>query len=111
MVQNTTTTLSSTFPLQKALGKMTEVTEHINAMKRKYDAAVHIQEVQSLIRGWEVPVAYSFPNTVYCMDACFTLLQSVFQGIDLTKYGDLVLEVSTYQSLLFMFSHPVLSKQ
>ena len=28
--------------------------EHINEMKKKYDAAVHIQEIQSLIRGWEV---------------------------------------------------------
>ncbi len=40
--------------MQKALGKMTGVAEHINAMKKKYDAAVHVQEVQSLIRGWEV---------------------------------------------------------
>ena len=39
---------------QKALKEMTEVAEHINEMKKKYDAAVHIQEIQSLIRGWEV---------------------------------------------------------
>ncbi len=30
--------------------------EHINAMKKKYDAAVHVQELQSLIRGNEVCV-------------------------------------------------------
>ena len=33
------------------MSKMTEVAEHINAMKRKYDTAVHVQEIQSLIRG------------------------------------------------------------
>ena len=47
---------------------MTDVAKHINAMKRKYDMAIHIQEIQSLIRGdWT--------------------------GLDLTKFGDLVLEV------------------
>ena len=40
--------------VQRALLNMTQVAEHINAMKRKYDAAVHVQEVQNLIRGWEV---------------------------------------------------------
>ena len=34
--------------------KMTEVASHINAMKKKYDTAVHVQEIQSLIRGAEV---------------------------------------------------------
>jgi len=52
--------------VDKALKEMTEVAEHINKMKKKYDAAVHIQEIQSLIRGWE--------------------------EFDLSKYGDLVLE-------------------
>ena len=33
---------------------MTEVAEHIDATKEKYDTAVHVQEVQSLIKGWEV---------------------------------------------------------
>ena len=48
---------------------MTDVAKHINAMKRKYDMAVHVGEVQSLMRGdWN--------------------------GLDLTKYGDLVHEVS-----------------
>ena len=45
-----------------------DVAKHINAMKRKYDMAVHVGEVQSLMRGdWT--------------------------GLDLTKYGDLMLEV------------------
>ncbi len=34
--------------------EMTEVAEHINAMKKKYDTAVHVQEIQSLMRGHEV---------------------------------------------------------
>ena len=34
--------------------KMTEVAEHINAMKKKYDTAIHVQEILSLIRGIEV---------------------------------------------------------
>ena len=47
---------------------MTDVAKHINAMKRKYEMAVHVGEVQSLMRGdWT--------------------------GLDLTKYGDLMLEV------------------
>ena len=54
--------------VQEALLKMTAVAEHINAMKKKYDAAVHIQAVQSLIRGTE--------------------------GLDLSSCGELVLEVS-----------------
>ena len=48
---------------------MTDVAKHINAMKKKYDMTVHIGEVQSLMRGdWN--------------------------GLNLTKYGDLVHEVS-----------------
>lgn len=45
---------------------MTRVAEHINEMKKKYDAAVHAQEIQSLLHGWE--------------------------GKDLVKYGEIVLE-------------------
>ena len=36
------------------MGEMTRVAEHINSRKRKYDAAVHVQEVQSLLHDWEV---------------------------------------------------------
>ncbi len=43
--------------VQDAIREMTAVAEHINAMKKKYDAAVHVQELQSLIRGNEVCVA------------------------------------------------------
>ena len=37
-----------------ALGKMLRVAEHINAMKKRYDAATLVQELQHLLRGWEV---------------------------------------------------------
>ncbi len=33
---------------------MMEVAEHINAMKKKYDTAVHVQEIQSLMKASEV---------------------------------------------------------
>lgn len=55
--------------IQRALEKMTAVAEHINSKKKKYEMTVHIGEVQSLIRG-------------------------EWTGLDLTKYGDIVLEVS-----------------
>ena len=47
---------------------MTDVAKHIDAMKREYDMAVHVEKIQSLIQGdWT--------------------------GLNLTKYGHLVLEV------------------
>lgn len=49
---------------------MTDVAHHINSMKKKYEMTVHIKQVQRLIRG-------------------------EWTGLDLTKYGDIVLEVST----------------
>lgn len=57
-------------PLQHALEKMTEVSEHIDATKRKYDTAIYVQEVQSLIRGWEVSMIshHTFVNFVVVID-------------------------------------------
>jgi len=63
---------------------MTDVAEHINAMKRKYDAAVHAKEIQSLIRGIEV-------RSKYVCD--YITLICYFQDLDLTKYGDIIEEV------------------
>ena len=48
---------------------MTDVAQHINSMKKKYEMTVHIEEVQHLIRG-------------------------EWTGLNLSKYGDIVLEVS-----------------
>lgn len=58
-----------TLCIQSALEKMTDVAQHINSMKKKYEMTVHIEEVQRLIRG-------------------------EWTGLNLSKYGDIVLEVS-----------------
>ena len=58
---------------QEAMGKMMEVAEHVNAMKRKYDTAVHVQEIQSLIRGQEVSAMEAY----CCFDCLFTLFLSL----------------------------------
>lgn len=47
--------------------KMAEVAEHINAMKTKYDTAVHVQEIQNLIRGNEVPTLVSIVIVAMCI--------------------------------------------
>ncbi|CAH1791234.1 unnamed protein product [Owenia fusiformis] len=52
--------------LVEALASMTCVSQHINEMKRKHEHAVHVQEIQSMLYGWE--------------------------GEDLTTYGELLLE-------------------
>ena len=54
--------------LEKALGHMTAMAHHINEMKRRHEHAVRIQEVQSLLED--------------------------YSGEDLTRLGELVLEVS-----------------
>jgi len=33
---------------------MTNIATHINEMKRKHEHAVRVQEIQSLLYGWEV---------------------------------------------------------
>lgn len=52
--------------LKNALSVMTGIAYHINDMKRKHEHAVRVQEIQSLLYGWEGP--------------------------DLTTYGELVAE-------------------
>ncbi len=42
--------------MQMAKNVMTQVADHINEMKRKYDDTVRVQELQSLLNGWEVTV-------------------------------------------------------
>ena len=75
--------------VQRALVNMTQVAEHINAMKKKYDAAVHVQEVQNLIRGWEVRWATLylgghvharlwFTASLYLLSACTCLVHCQF---------------------------------
>lgn len=40
--------------IQTALSVMTSMALHINDMKRKHEHAVRVQEIQSLLYGWEV---------------------------------------------------------
>lgn len=41
-----------------ALATMTGIAHHINNMKRKHEHAVRVQEIQSLLYGWEVNCFY-----------------------------------------------------
>ncbi|XP_011299999.1 uncharacterized protein GEFmeso [Fopius arisanus] len=41
--------------IEEALKAMTGIAEHINAMKRKHEHAVRVQEIQSLLYGWSGP--------------------------------------------------------
>lgn len=38
-----------------AITAMTGIAQHINAMKRKHEHAVRVQEIQSLLYGWPGP--------------------------------------------------------
>lgn len=40
--------------IKNALSVMTGIAYHINDMKRKHEHAVRVQEIQSLLYGWEV---------------------------------------------------------
>lgn len=54
--------------LRNAFSLMTSIASHINTMKKKHEHAVRVQEIQSLLIGW--------------------------QGEDLTTYGELVAEAT-----------------
>jgi hypothetical protein len=41
--------------IEGALEAMTGIARHINAMKRKHEHAVRVQEIQSLLYGWSGP--------------------------------------------------------
>lgn len=40
--------------VDEALSAMTDIAQHINNMKRRHEHAVRVQEIQSLLYGWEV---------------------------------------------------------
>lgn len=46
----------------EALSAMTNIAHHINDMKRRHEHAVRVQEIQSLLYGWQVN------NNVVCFD-------------------------------------------
>ncbi|XP_070576573.1 uncharacterized protein [Ptychodera flava] len=39
--------------IEEALATMTRIARYINEMKRKHEAAVHVQEIQSQLHGWD----------------------------------------------------------
>ena len=41
--------------IEGAIAAMTGIAKHINAMKRKHEHAVRVQEIQSLLYGWPGP--------------------------------------------------------
>lgn len=41
--------------IEAALATMTGIAKHINAMKRRHEHAVRVQEIQSLLYGWLGP--------------------------------------------------------
>lgn len=41
--------------IEAALAAMTDIAKHINAMKRRHEHAVRVQEIQSLLYGWPGP--------------------------------------------------------
>lgn len=41
--------------IEAALAAMTDIAKHINAMKRRHEHAVRVQEIQSLLYGWSGP--------------------------------------------------------
>lgn len=41
--------------VEEALAAMTGIAQHINAMKRRHEHAVRVQEIQSLLYGWPGP--------------------------------------------------------
>lgn len=49
-----------------ALSTMTAIAHHINEMKRRHEHAVRVQEIQSLLLGWEVSTVYCGPFVSLC---------------------------------------------
>lgn len=47
-----------------ALAAMTGIAQHINAMKRRHEHAVRVQEIQSLLYGWPGPDLTTFGELI-----------------------------------------------
>ncbi|KAG9509946.1 Cullin-3 [Fragariocoptes setiger] len=54
-----------------ALAVMTSIASHINNMKKRHEHAVRVQEVQSILLGWDGPDLTTFGDLI--MDATFKL--------------------------------------
>ena len=76
---------------------MLRVADHINAMKKKYDAATVVQELQHLLHGWEVShhndriqsVCCQFPHccscTLYLSQFLLYIIQVCVVSMDTNK--------------------------
>ena len=54
IVKNSPCDLDGYGDILDALSTMTAIAHHINDMKRRHEHAVRVQEIQSLLLGWEV---------------------------------------------------------
>lgn len=54
IVKNSAPDLEGFGDVVDALSTMTAIAHHINEMKRKHEHAVRVQEIQSLLLGWQV---------------------------------------------------------
>lgn len=88
MVKHTSPDAVGYSDITVALSTMTGIAHHINTMKRRHEHAIRVQEVQSLLTGW--------------------------QGPDLTTFGELYAEgsfrISGAKALrhIFLFEHMLL---
>lgn len=60
----------------EAAAIMTNIAHHINDMKRRHEHAVRVQEIQSLLYGWQVkiPHEFSYPLEVQQKESCLLLM-------------------------------------
>lgn len=56
MVKHTPSDAVGYNDIMVALSTMTGIAHHINTMKRRHEHAVRVQEVQSLLTGWQVRI-------------------------------------------------------
>lgn len=84
--------------MKNALSAMTSIACHINDMKRKHEHAVRVQEIQSLLYGWEVsPLTFVDNNCWEILNYTSLLslpLSLLSKGQDLVAFGDLQSEGS-----------------
>ena len=62
--------------IARTLKSMTNVAWHINDMKRKHEASVHVQEIQSQLHGWQVRFPRNMSDVWVHPDAPPILMQN-----------------------------------
>mgnify|MGYP000946469318 CR=1 FL=1 len=76
----------------EAFSVMTSIACHINAMKKRHEHAIRVQEVQGLLSGWEVGIAKAITIPKINLKTGANSLSQMSQGPDLTTLGELILE-------------------